>query len=168
MTLLEVMVVLTIIGVILSFAVLRVGDRGQSEALRREAERFGALVSMAQEQAILEGREYGVAVEDDGYTFSVLSDDDWRPLESDDLFRERRLPEGVAMELEAEALKVDLTRSETARDPQEPELEPQILVLSSGELTPFGLTLYTQDTELAYQVQGKADGSLTVERVPSP
>lgn len=161
---------LFIIGVILSFAVLKVGDRGPREALRREAQRFGALVAMAQEQAVLEAREYSVALSEDGYSFLSLRADSWQPVSQDDLFRERQLPEGMLMELTAEELPVDLAPSRQARsfEEEEQQQEPQILLLSSGELTPFELVLYLDHTELAYRVEGQPDGSLTVERVESP
>ena len=166
LTLLEIMVVVFIIGIILSFAVLRVSGRSPDEVLRREAQRFGALLNMAQEQAILEAREYSVTLSEDSYGFMSLEEDSWEPVTEDDLFRKRQLPEGMTMELTADELPVKLTRSATADDFAEEKRDPpQILLLSSGELTPFALVMYVDFTDLAYRIEGQLDGSIAIERL---
>jgi len=161
-TLIEIMVVVMIIGVMLSFAVLRVGDGGQRKMVEQEAARFRALVGLAREQAILEARELGVTFTEDGYGFLVLEQDGWTPMEDDELYRERAMPSGVSLELTADALPVSLTESGGRDDDEREGPRPHILVLSSGELTPFELTLYAGQLDIAYRIQGKHDGEITI------
>ena len=162
-TLLEIMVVVVIIGVMLSFAVLRVGDGGQQKVMAQEAARFRALVGLAREQAILEASELGVMFTEDGYGFLLLEQDGWRPIEDDELYRERALPEGLSMELTADALPISLAESGGSGDDAQEGPRPHVLVLSSGELTPFELTLYTGQLDMAYRIEGKPNGEITIE-----
>lgn len=162
-TLLEVMVVVLIIGVMLSFAVLRVGDGGQRKVVEQEAARFRALVGLAREQAILETRELGVTFTENGYGFLVLEQDGWTTMEDDELYRQRTLPSGISVELNADALPVSLTGSDGRGDDEREGPTPHVLVLSSGELTPFELTLYAGQIDVAYRIQGKPNGEITIE-----
>ena len=68
-TLIEVLVVVVIIGITLSFAVLTVSS-GEDE-VETEARRFAALVKLAGEEAVLRSRELAVEVQRSGYRFAV-------------------------------------------------------------------------------------------------
>ncbi len=158
-TLIEILVVMFIVGLMFSLAVLSVGEGGQAESVRREAERFRALLVLAQERAVLEAREFSVSFTGDGYGFLVLEEDAWQSITDDDLFRDRKLPEGVSFELTANDLPVDLA------DPGDEEKgpTPHVLVLSSGELTPFELRVYAGDGAIAYRIEGKVQGEVSLE-----
>ncbi len=160
-TLLEILVVMFIVGLMFSLAVLSVGDGGQRETVRREAERFRALVLLAQERAILEAREFGVSFTDDGYSFLVLEDNEWQPITDDELFRERTLPEGMGVELTADDLPVDLAAAE--EDENEKGPRPHLLVLSSGELSSFELSFYAEHGDIAYRIEGEVQGEVSLQ-----
>ncbi len=159
-TLLEVLVVLFIVGIMFSFAVLRVGDQGSEQAVRREAERLRALLILAGERAVLEAREFSLSFSEEGYGFLVLEDDNWQLIEDDELFRVRELPEGIIFELTANELPVELA---TAVGEDEGPV-PHVLILSSGELTPFQLTFYAEQGTAAYLVEGEYLGEIKLER----
>ncbi len=159
-TLLEVLVVMFIVGLMFSLAVLRVGDGGLDKSVRREAERFRALLTLAQERAVLEAREFSVTFHSEGYAFLVLEEDAWRLITDDQLFRERTLPEGVSFELTANDLPVDLY--EQPDDEKGPR--PHVLVLSSGELTPFDLEFFAVSGSSAYRIEAEVQGETSLHR----
>ncbi len=159
-TLLEVLVVIFIIGLMFSLAVLSVGDGGREDSIRLEAQRFRALLALAQERAVLEAREFSVSFTDDGYGFLVLEENAWQAISDDDLFRQRTLPEGIVLDLTANELPVALVPGE---DDEEGPL-PHLLVLSSGELTPFELKLYARESPVAYRIEGDVQGRISIGR----
>jgi general secretion pathway protein H len=153
-TLLELLVVMLIIGIIISFASLSIGQN-TSRVVQDEAERLQGLLRMASEEAVLQGRELALEFSRDGYRFLELnSKGDWLPIEQDKLFRERPLPPVVHLHLLVEGVVANF---------DDKEHPPRILALSSGELTPFELELSIDDGE-SYQLQGQVDGKLQLIR----
>lgn len=154
---------LVLIGIIISFAVLSVGDGGRQERLKQEAERIASLFALAGEEAVLRSVELGVVVEPRGYAFVTYENDGWLPVTGDDLFREHTLPDGVELALFMDGLQVSLEPRSVA---EEKLAMPQLLFFSSGERTPFEISLsYRDGPALRYRLQGPLMGGLTVERV---
>ncbi len=161
-TLLELLVVLVLIGIIISFAVLSVGDGGRQERLKQEAERIVSLFNLAGEEAVLRSMELGVVLQPHGYAFVTYGGSGWQPLAGDDLFREHALPDGVELALFMDGLQASL------EPPNEEEgaVKPQLWFSSSGERTPFELSLsYREGAALTYRLQGPLLGAVTLQRV---
>jgi general secretion pathway protein H len=154
-SLIELLVVVAIVAVVALAVTLSIGGSAERH-LRREAERFGALVGEACAEAELGGREIGIVVGADGYAFRRLSGSDWQNLASSGVLRQRRWIEGLDPELAREGRRVDLLAPGDAA--------PQLVCFSSGELTPFVLTLAIGDAP-RYRVSGTEDATLKVERV---
>ena len=152
-TLLELLVVILIIGIIISFASLSVGQQA-SRALQDEAKRMHSLLRLASEESVLQGRELAMQFSPEGYQFMTLDGADWIAVEEDRLFREREFPPNLELALVVEGVETDL------HDRENP---PRIFVLSSGEMTPFVLNIGTLDGE-AYTLQGDLTGKLTLAR----
>ncbi|UUY07332.1 type II secretion system minor pseudopilin GspH [Pseudomonas sp. J452] len=147
-TLIELLVVLVILGTLVSLAVLSSGNGSNSRELRDEAERLAALIGVLTEEAVLEGQEYGLLVSSEGYR--VLLYDavagSWNAVEAQP---ERRTPvwARLLLELDGEALQLpepkpqgeSMATQEQAK--KQGRLMPQVLILSSGELSPFRLRL---------------------------
>ncbi|MEE8378939.1 MAG: type II secretion system minor pseudopilin GspH [Gammaproteobacteria bacterium] len=149
-TLLEVLAVLFIIGIISSFVGLSVGQRS-SRAAQDEAERLYGLVRIAGEESVLQGRELAVEFTRQSYRFWELAgDNQWMLIEEDKLFRERKFPPDVNIEL--------LVEGSTASFDDEKKL-PRIYILSSGELTDFEISFSLED-EKAYTLRGTINGKL--------
>jgi len=143
-TLLEVLVVVLLMGIILSFASLKLGDGGQARMLSQEARRVQAVLQLAREEAILQTKEYGLRFQPTGYEFFVLSPPEWKRLgKSDETLRPRSFPESMeaSLELEGESLQLLPSNDKNAKNEKTEKNRPQILILSSGEMTPFTLTL---------------------------
>lgn len=136
-SLLELLVVLLLVGVILTMATLAVAPAVGRVDGADEARRLAALLQLAREQAVLQGLEHGLEVSRDGYRMLVLQDRGWQPLQ-ETAWRPHDLLEGIRLELVIEGRAVVL--------PREPTGEPQLLLFSSGEMTPFEIEL--QDASL--------------------
>lgn len=137
-TLLEVLVVLAIVGIIVSFAVISIGGDGRLELAEREAKRLAARVDLAGDEAVLRGRELGVRFSDRDYRFLMLETDAWIPLADDPVFAPRPLEAALRLRLRMEDREVALGPAETDAP------APQVLLLSSGERTPFTADFLTE------------------------
>lgn len=128
---------------------------------------MNALIRLASEQALLQGRDIGMAVEDNGYSFYLfdLVQQRWLNLGSEKLFRARSLPDNMRMELAVEENDVTWPDPEENEDDEADSDEeivvptPQVLMLSSGEITPFELFFEMDNVEPAYQLTVNPDGS---------
>ncbi|HEY0633886.1 MAG TPA: type II secretion system minor pseudopilin GspH [Gammaproteobacteria bacterium] len=168
-TLIEIMVVVVIIGVLSSFAVLSLGDGGKRDRLMEEGRRLAALIQMASDQAVMEGREWGVRIESDGYLFMVLKEGAWLPHEGDRIFRSRQLEDGFSLELHVEQLEVSLTpppdeTEEESREEQAKEamLAPQVFLMSSAERTPFEVVITAPGGQPRLRVEAPLMGEVVL------
>lgn len=141
-TLIEVLVTLFVLAVVAGIVVIRLGDDDRQEVVDREATRIATLMEMARERATLENEEWGFTLSPETYGFLRLDQDDdrWVPL-SERPFEERELPDAVTLRITlADRGRIDgqdtlvLTRDRSGP-------RPVLLLLSSGEMTPFSLRL---------------------------
>lgn len=172
-TLLELMVVLVLIGIIFSFAVLSLGGDDYAELMEQETHRMITLLGLASDEAVLRGDELAVLFAEDGYSFLILDEDQqWRATSDDGLLKSYALPEGIDLRLEVEGEPPILTATsiddielqETDPDEdQEEELQPQVFILSSGEMTPFTVTFMSRQSRIRYHLTASLLGSLSWE-----
>jgi general secretion pathway protein H len=78
-TLVELLIVLTIIGLMSAAVVLAIPDHRGS--LIDEAERFAARAQAAQERAIMDARPIAIRVTSAGYGFDRREKNEWKPLD---------------------------------------------------------------------------------------
>jgi general secretion pathway protein H len=156
-TLLEIMVVVLIIGIIVTFAALSLGNRALDSQLEDEAERLHQLFAVATEDAEVQGLELGWRYRPDGYEFLVLNQDGWQPFEAGPL-RSRVLPNALYIDLNVEGRAIPpAAESDKTR-------EPQVLLLSSGESSPFRLDMHAHGYRPYIRVEGDALGRLSRQR----
>lgn len=155
-TLVEVMVVVVIIGILINFTVLSLRSQSPDDRLKEESERLMSLISIAGEEALLRSRFIGVDVTETGYGFLRLEEETWQPV-SDTLFRNRELPDDMS---------ISLTTAQPPGDDDDKEKRtPEIILLNSGELTPFDLKLSTQLSDDYFRLSGDETGELTLEKI---
>ena len=155
-TLIEVLVVIVIISIILGLAVININPSSPTEKLQTEAARLARLIELAGEEAVLSSQHIGIQLSDNGYRFMVYRDNDWKELE-DKFLKSYHLPEEIEFTLLMEEVKID-----TGDDNKNKE-RPNILAFSNGELTPFEITLRSQQHEASVILSGNALGTLTLE-----
>ncbi len=150
-TLIEILVVLAIVAVLALALTLAVAGNTQRR-LDDSAEQVRAHIGHACDQAQLSGREIGVTLDPSGYAFARLDGDRWHGLGGTDELRARRWPAGLRVTLERDGRVLALGGA-LAR-------VPQLVCFSSGELTPFVLTLQLGEPPLRRRVLGTAQGTL--------
>jgi len=171
-TLIELLVVVVVIGIIVSIGLLSLGVLGDDRQLRREAFRIGSLLEVAQDEAVMQGREFGLEVMLTSYRFVEFDpyQQRWAEVPTEDVFRARELPEGIEfdlllenksilLEIDAEDLS-DLDAQENANSRK--EFAPHILIFSSGDSTPFQLRIVDRAQDYTVILTGDLAGSVEV------
>jgi general secretion pathway protein H len=169
-TLLELMVVLVLIGIIFTFAMLSLGGDDIGELMEQEMHRMTTLLELASDEAVLRGEELAVLFSEDGYEFLVLNEDRWQSTAEDRLLKAYTLPADIELRLEIEGEPPILTASSTQVEEQvneeedeEEALQPQVFILSSGEMSPFTVILMSPQSSLRYHLTATLLGSLSWE-----
>lgn len=150
------MAVVVIIGIVMTFLTLSTGGDKRAEQLQREAQRLVALLELASDEAVMRSEQLALRVDENDYAFMILADHQWLPLDDDRPLRPRRLPKGIELRLE---LEDNPPPGLTAEDDE----QPQVFLLSSGEMTPFVLTLSAPETEQRYHIKASLLGRLELE-----
>lgn len=143
-TLIEMLVVLVIIGVLATSMVLSLGDTGRDRAMEQERDRLNALISYVREQGALQTLEYGLHLTPTGYRFTVYDNRNnaWMPEDLDDVLRARTLPDGLTLTLVLEGRPVVLDPADSRQlGASSPDVNPQIMLFSNGDLNSFELTI---------------------------
>jgi len=148
-TLLEIMVVVFIIGIIITFASLSISQHGDRYT-EDEAKRLHHLLRLATEEAVFRGQELSLLITEKGYSFAMLSGPKWEPIVDDPFFRSREFPETV---------KVTMTVYDQEVNLGDPDKPVQIYILSSGEVTPFSISL-TGESRVVYTITGNLTGKI--------
>ncbi|HEU4532275.1 MAG TPA: type II secretion system minor pseudopilin GspH [Steroidobacteraceae bacterium] len=163
-TLIELLVVIFIVGIMVSVAILSVSVLGKDTEVRDEMRRLESLIDMVREQGEMQNRDFGLRLENNASesAYQFLRFDvrrnEWLAVD-DSLLRRRVLPPGVRARLYVEAREVQLRRP---TDPKAP-WPPQIMVLSSGDLTSFELRLEREGSDAEARMVGEADGTIEVK-----
>ena len=150
-TLLEILVVMILLGIIVSVAVLSAGGDKQRE-IEQEVQRMVQLIHLAKEEAILNRRELAIKFSPNAYEFLQLEDEDWIPYQDDRLFYQREFGDEYELRLLQDGISVSLQDEDAGR----------ILLLSSGEMTPFELYFGLWDSDAQFHLIGNALGDITV------
>jgi general secretion pathway protein H len=155
-TLIEILVVIVIVGIISAVALLSFGLLGDDRDLQREARRLSSLIELANDEAMLQGRDYGMEFITTGYRFVELDPltQQWVEVVDDEFLRPRQLAEQSEFDLYIEdrrvLLEVDAAKIEAEEDEREnnsrnrdlsKNYAPHVLIMSSGDVTPFELTI---------------------------
>lgn len=160
-TLLELLVVVVLLAILSTAAVLSVGNLGDDRELEEESARLLRLLRLADEEAIMDGRDYGLYFEDSRYRFLRYTQEtlDWQPV-GDDVFRERQLPDGLWLSLVVEDREVELGVTDDSES-----VEPHVVILSSGEMTPFELSLGREFGERRTVIEGLPNGTIELTEI---
>lgn len=160
LTLIEILVVVLIIGILATIATLSVGLLGEDREIERESERMGYAIALLQEQAQLEGRDYGILLETTRYEFFRFDafEQRWAPVDNDPALQPRQLPADLAFELVIEGRPILLRH-----EPRPEARLPQLVAWGSGEMTPYRLTLARKGGGHITLVGG-LDGTIEIER----
>lgn len=159
--------VLVVVGVMVSLAVLSFGVLGRDRQAEDESRRFWTVLQQAREEGEMQVEDLGIFVSSTAYEYLRFDSrkDEWQPIEGDELFAQRELPEGLRFRLRLESREVVLKpnlpqrgdKDENKRNP------PHIMVLSSGDVSPFELEIERENQPALWRVTALADNNLRVD-----
>jgi len=163
-SLLELLVVVTIIGVFVGATVLSLGVLGSDRELEREVLRFRSLVDLLREEAVMEGRDYGILFSETGYRFYIYDYTRliWLDPIGDNFLRAYQLREPLTLSLALEDRQLVLDREFGSEILEQPE--PHVVILASGEMTPFSAAFFREINGGRFMLTGELDGSLEVSQ----
>lgn len=166
-TLIEIMLVLALMGLMISVVSYTALGTSNYDKVNQQAKRFQVVFDMASDYAILNQVQLGIRIdeEENTYTYVALDDDDdWVELAGQELFASYQLPEDMTLQLFLDDLPWQQEEQLFDRSLFDEELSvsdegveigneedivpppPQLFLLSSGDLTPFELTITFEDT----------------------
>jgi len=145
-TLIEILVVLFIVTILAGVTIARLPAFTKNADFETETRRLSLLFNMARQASILDSIEFGFRLTDKGYKFLKFDDGSQRWADVESPFQERSLPDGLKLVIKADSAGFSLMGEDL----------PPLLILSSGENTPFRLTLQSrsQDTSRTLMSEG--------------
>ncbi len=159
-TLVEILVVVVIIGIMAAIATVSIGLLGDDREIERESERLTDSIALLQEQATLEGRDYGLWLEATRYEFQRFDafEQRWKAVEDDPALAAHQLPAELGLELTIEGRRILLKPQANPDD-----RVPQLVAWGSGEAVPYRLTL-SRKGGAQLTLVGALDGHIEIER----
>ncbi len=191
-TLIELLVVIVIVGIVTGVVMLSTGLLGTERVLDEEARRLEALIELAEDEALLQGRDFGLEFLQGGYRFveHYPLGNEWFEVTGDDLLRPRRIDEGLVFELFLEDRRIELSsqaadigdglpddddRDDTASDggarkdrKDKSNYTPHVLILSSGDVTPFSLAIVRESDRAEVVLATNEAGELEIQSDGQP
>jgi general secretion pathway protein H len=162
-SLLELLVVIAIISILVGAVVLSIGAVGPDREAEQEVQRLRGLIDLLHEDALMQSRDYGLLLTSGGYRFYAYDYKQlkWIQVAGDRLLEEHAVRNQLELGLALDGKDVRLEKKFETID-REKDPEPQVMILSSGELTPFVLDVSRNGTNGRYALTGELDGKLAV------
>ncbi|WP_174269815.1 type II secretion system minor pseudopilin GspH [Vibrio orientalis] len=175
-TLLEILLVLVLVSVA-SVAVISTLPVSAEDGAKQQAQSLYHRVQLLNEEAILSGRDYGLHVDEkkSAYEFFHLTSEGWQRLDGVNIAERTELDDNLALNLvlggNVWANKERLFEPGSLFDEemfaeyeQEKRLPPpQVFIMSSGEVTPFSIAIYPQDSDAekdGWRIVAKENGQI--------
>nr|WP_086938385.1 type II secretion system minor pseudopilin GspH [Thaumasiovibrio occultus] len=170
-TLIEVMLVVILMAGVATLAVGLIPPSNEDRSQDLSQQLYHRL-RLLTEQSVLTGVDYGVRVERHSYQFLQLTRDGWQPLPDNRTFSDTQDDDMI---LTLEMLGFSWDEQDTLFEPgslfdedmfrdeeEEKQLPPQIIVMASGELTPFDIQLTLDEMDEPWRIVGDEVGRLTL------
>jgi len=161
-SLLELLVVVMIIGLLVRAVTLSWDVLGNDREIEQETARLRGVIDLLHEEALMQSRDYGVMFTATGYRFYVY---DYRELKwveppRDRLLEQHALYPQLSMALVLDGREVQLMPDFDSQDVE--NAEPQVMLLSSGEVTPFTLEMTREGLDGRFELTAEIGGKLNV------
>ena len=150
-TLWELLIVVAIVALTVSMVQLSVGLSDETRDLKRVGKDLGKLFHLLNQEAVFESRNYAISVQDTGFTVLEYKDGDWEPA-ADKFFARIKMTESQSSQLIIENQVIDIA--------PKTKPGPHILILSSGEMTPFEWRISDELTQSGILLQGNVLGGV--------
>lgn len=179
-SLIEIMVVLVIIAFATNMMIYNLGG-DQEDELEKSAVKMNTVINLAADYAVLNQLELGFHLDKGILEFLAFDGEKWIPLTGNKVFKAIKFPEFLDVELQLDDLpwaeenlleQVDWRELMDTEDEESfLELEklkiPQVILLSSGEVSPFSLSLSLKEqAEPTFFIQGEFMAPVIFKREP--
>jgi general secretion pathway protein H len=164
-SLLEILVVVAIIAIFVGAAVLSVGIATRTDReTEREIARLKGVLDLAREEALLQTRDFGVLFSRSAYRFYTYDHglQAWIAPIDDRLLTEHAIDERLGLALVVEDREIVLAETLATEDDEEPD--PQVLILSSGEVTPFEARVFRDPDIGEHVLTAELTGAIEISR----
>ena len=161
-SLLELLIVVVIIGLLAQAVAVSWGALGNDREVEEETGRLRSVIDLLHEEALMQSRDYGVMFTETGYRFYVFDYQElaWVVPQTDRLLEQHMLRPQLGMSLVLDGRNVPLDPDFESQDVENPE--PQVMLLSSGEVTPFTIEMQRADLDGRFELTAELDGKLSV------
>jgi general secretion pathway protein H len=162
-SLLELLVVVAIISILVGAVVLSVSVVGSDREAEQEVHRLQGLVDLLHEDSLMQSRDYGLMLTTGGYRFYVYDYKQlkWLEVAGDKLLAEHAVRNQLVLALALDGKDVELEKKWETID-REKDPQPQVMILSSGEITPFVLDVSRTGVRGHFSLTGDLNGKLAV------
>ena len=150
-TLLELLLVMSIIGILAGTVTLAMSDGGARQRVQTEAERVALAIELARMQALTRNEIWGLSVSATEYAFQTYdpADGTWRVLDEPP-FVPRQAEDGLLFAVRAGAgQRADADGNDDGAAPSARKDDdaafPSIAILPGGEITPFEVVVSSGD-----------------------
>ncbi|TQV73922.1 type II secretion system protein GspH [Aliikangiella marina] len=183
-SLIEILVAMAIIALLAGLAIPFMGNSNDKYA-RQEINRLLAAVELVRDMAVIQNREYGLTIDEDGYQFLILDDEDpeapprWKIISDVKALNQYEFPEEVEVNVaidgenifdsaedDVEIFEEDVNIFEDEEEEEQVD-PPQIYFLSTGEQNQFTLAVASNDQFQSdreepkfYRIKGELSGVL--------
>ena len=157
-TLLELLVVVALVGILTGTVILSLRGADAEQRLKGSAEQLAYRLELARHYALQRNREWGVYVDDEGVRFAEFD-----PGQSAWIEQTRR-PFGATTPIDGVRMRAEAEGFAGLSD-RDRERLPQVLLFSSGEVTPFKVFLEPPGDARTWIVS--SDGLSPVRAVPA-
>ncbi|GEM_PF-1002776 len=165
-TLIELLVVIFIISIVTSVALLSVG-RNENKRLESFTNELVQMVTLAEEQAMLQPVVLGLSLGENSYQFSSYhavvdkNVNPWMPFK-DRVLGAHNIPNDIQVSVVMNG-KLSSDSDDNNDDPKEKAKNniPQIVISTNGDVTPFTIYIGKRGQKPRYVINGDADGNVT-------
>lgn len=159
-TLIEIIVVVALAGIIVAGVLLNSTLVNPNKKFITLTKQISQLIHHAHQEAELSNVNYAISITKKGYLFLRYEGGDWNA------FNKKPLVEKNITNQYKQELLIDnkLVEPLTASDIKNNKFKPHILLLASGEMSPFEWTFSDLDNDLEIIVTGLYNGAINIEQ----
>lgn len=156
-TLIEVLIVIFIISIATTMTLLSIG-KNENREIETFAKEVTQMVSLAEEQAMLEPHVMGISLQPRAIQFASLNTDketqkkSWLPM-TDHALNQHAIPSNIQISLHIAGNPVSLNATQ--------EGDPQIIISTNGDITPFVMYIGKKGKQPLFAITADADGNIT-------
>lgn len=166
-TLIEVLVVIFIISIVTSVALLSI-SRNENRKLESFANELVQLLTLAEEQAMLQPVVLGLSLNKRAYQFTTYhpaageKKSSWVTYQ-DTLLNKHVIPQGIYLDVEVGGKKAaaNSEKENEEDDDDEASQVPQVIISTNGDITPFTIYVGKPGKKPRYVITGDVDGHVS-------